>query len=766
MGTEELTKGPAMSMAACKKRIASCFTRETAAAFIGYLLVIILVFNPVLFHMGSRVPGTGGDSFLNLWEIWWTGYALLNIHTGIYYTYTIFWPIGTNLVYQTISPLTALISLPFQAFGLIYAYNITLIIGMLISAFGMYALAKYVTSNGYAAFMAGLFYAFSASHVAQAYDHMNWIDIGFIPIFLYFLLKAIREDGIYANAFGMGISFVLITFLGGYEKAIMSIMLALLVVILYLLYKTGRHRVIRKNFIFAAVLGIVIALVIGLWGFIPLIHTLLSAHGVSNAQYLNNVTYNEMWSNNLVSFFVPSYYNGVFNPSASLTYFAQVFRPDPTEKIGYIGYVPLLLALYAAYIDIKAKRRRYLLWSAIAIFFAWMSIGPYLQIGGMVTGIPGIYTLYHAIPGLNVIREPGRFMIFGTIGLDVLAAIGIDVIMQKKLIKIFRSESYNNYALVAVAALLFIIGSSGIPYTSSTAGLLSTSVPPSNFYKALSQVNSTFSVLELPVLKNYNSMQPLLSEGLVNYHAALSRKPFVGGYFGRENTTQAISVYNIPLAVQVQNLLNGYGFNYASPVVENYTNQTLLTLYNYHTLVVAIYKPEFTSTQLLGIDNYLGSIFGNPIYNGNTTLAFSTKVAVQAAVYKSIVAYPYPSDWQQVIILFNGTDYDMYLPKYPAPVTVFAPYANETSNASASGRVDVHASFSAIASYPGSSLKVVLRSPTGYVTLGNFTISKNMSSYSFNASLVPGPTGNTLLFIPSEYGNSSTVYIGDIRFSR
>ena len=151
------------------------FNKKTLTALVLYILITLFVFNPVFSHIGTVVPGTGGDSFLNVWEIWWTGYALSS-HAGLYYTYSIFWPVGANLVYQTIAPLTGIISLPFQAFGLIIAYNVTLLVGMLISAFGMFVLAEYITKNGYAAFLAGLFYAFSAAHVAQAYGHMNWVE--------------------------------------------------------------------------------------------------------------------------------------------------------------------------------------------------------------------------------------------------------------------------------------------------------------------------------------------------------------------------------------------------------------------------------------------------------------------------------------------------------------------------------------------------------------------------------------------------------------
>ena len=744
--------------------------KTTVSVAVIYAIITIIVFNPVFASISNTIPGVGGDPFQNLLGLWWPGFALLNLHTSMFYSYMIFWPIGVNMLYQTLSPLVGLTSLPFQAFGLVTAYNIMLVIGMTASALGMFVLAKYVSKNNYAAFIAGAFYAFSAGHMAQAYGHMHWIDIGFIPVLIYFLLKALDEQklkGNYLNALGIGISFVLITFLGGYEKAVMTIMLVVLVVVLYAIYSKTRKKVLRPNFWIALVIAVAVAAVLGSWGFIPLVHALSSKSGLSLAQSLNNVTYNEMWSNNLISFFVPSYYNGIFNPSASISYFPKTFQPDPTEKVGYIGYVALMLALYGVYIDIKANRKRYLLWAAIAVLFAWLSIGPVLQIGGDVTSIPGIYAAYHAIPGINIVREPGRFFIIGTIGLDVLAALGLAHIIDSGKIKLLRSKNANALLICGIVLLLFIVGSSGIPHTAAASGAISMKVPPGAFYKKLASVNGTFSVLQLPILQDYNSSEPLLYEGEADYFAALSHKPFIGGYPGRENTTQLVSVYNIPLAVQVQNLQDGNGFSYASPIAENYSNQTLLTLYNYQTAVVSVEKSAFTSTQLLGLESYLDGLFGAPIYNGNNTIAFDARQAEADTAYKSYVAYPYLPSWGAVVVPYNGSDYNMFVPLNYSPVIVYAPYLNYTNAAASSiQHVSTEVSFSAIAEAPGSSLIVESATPAGYKKLADFNISDSMSSYSFAANMTSGPYGNEFLFISSEAYGKPTVYLSSMRFTR
>ena len=48
-----------------------------ALATLIYAVIAVLMFYQISGNMGSLVPGTGGDTYQNLWEIWWVGYATL-----------------------------------------------------------------------------------------------------------------------------------------------------------------------------------------------------------------------------------------------------------------------------------------------------------------------------------------------------------------------------------------------------------------------------------------------------------------------------------------------------------------------------------------------------------------------------------------------------------------------------------------------------------------------------------------------------------------
>ncbi|MCL4404386.1 hypothetical protein M1583_00125 [Candidatus Marsarchaeota archaeon] len=192
-------------------------------------------------------------------------------------------------------------------------------------------------------------------------------------------------------------------------------------------------------------------------------------------------------------------------------------------------------------------------------------------------------------------------------------------------------------------------------------------------------------------------------------------------------------------------------------------------MYSYNTEVLAIQKHAFSSSDLLGIEDYFSSIFGNPIYNGNNTMAFATKSEEASVINNTYVAYPYLPEWPEYAIAYNGSNYDMFLPVYnstePAPIIVYAPIYNSTNSTKSAKFDNTTVSFYALGEYNGSSLKVVESTTSGYKDVANFTINKAMQRYSFNMDMVAGQA-NPLLFISSQSNNVSTVLINDIKFSK
>ena len=171
---------------------------------IAYVILTVIFTYPVAFSR-DKIPGPGGDAYQFIWGFWWFKEALLSFCSP-YYTPYIFHPTGVNLAFSAVTPFNGLFSIPLQsAFGLISSYNILWIFSFIASGYGTYLLVKYLTSDRRAAFISGLIFMFCPYHFAHALGHVNLTSIEWIPFYVLFLIKTVKEakrsNAIYAAIF-------------------------------------------------------------------------------------------------------------------------------------------------------------------------------------------------------------------------------------------------------------------------------------------------------------------------------------------------------------------------------------------------------------------------------------------------------------------------------------------------------------------------------------------------------------------------------------
>jgi hypothetical protein len=751
------------------KAITSKITERYLIAIALYFLIALIMFAPIAANITASAPGSGGDTYLNLWDIWWVNHALLVQHTSIWSTTLLYWPIGSNLVYQTMAPIGSFFFGFLQGVSIPFAYNSMFFAGFVLSGLTMFILAYYLTKNPYAAFFAGLAFTFSSVHIPLALDHIDWIMIAWIPLALYFFLRMLREyDKKYINALGLGISFVLIVFMGDIEQGIMTLLLLAMILVIYALYKGTRHFVFNKRTILAIGVALVVAFLLGSFGFLPLLSTITQPGGITNANYLNDIQHNEIWSDDVLSFFLPSYYNGFFNGIATSAY-SSMFAAAPSERSAYIGYTVLAMALFGMYKTFKKTR----MWIAIAVVFGLMALGPFIQIDSLVTPIPGLFYLYHILPGISVIREPGRFDVIFTIAIAALAAFGINEFMEEVQKKGSKGLLGNKKVFISILCILFLIESNGYPLTSAlmSQDVSSISIPP--FYTILGTVQGNFSVLQLPILPNSNSSTPELYIGEASYYQTAHHHPIIGGDITRVNESEEISLYNMPLIVQAAELQSQGVFGYASPIRQNFTNQTLLTLFNYNTAFIAVQKSAYSASSLVILENYLYSVFGAPVYDDNLTVAFQTANATRASVYRNYVTYPILPDWQETSLFLNGSNKALWVPLYPGAIEVYAPYKNVTTALRTTSKqywINTTMSLEAISPGGPARLEIGALQQSGNITeITTFNITSKLGTYSVRMAMPSGPVGSTMFFVVDN-GTSAysipNVGISNITFSR
>ncbi len=614
-------------------------------AMIIYAVISFVMFWNLFVNTNGLVVNGGGDVYQSLWGLWWVPFSAFVLHSNPYITNMILYPVGANLATQTMTPLAGLVFSFLQNISLAFEYNFLFFTSFILGGVFMFMLAKYLIKDNYAAFLAGLIFAFSPVHISQSYSHLQWTITEFIPLFVLFFIIAIKDKKInILNSTLGGLSLVLVTFMGDIEQGIMMIFFALVSIIILLIIE--RREILRKTTFYNLGLMAVVFLILSS-PFILWFSSAYNSSTINTANQLNGIANNMLYSDPLISFFLPSYYNGIFH-DASLSYFNQTYElnyqgiqysADVTEKIAYIGFTVLALVLFALYHEHKKNKLieiKY--WLIIGIIFGILALGPILQITDTSTGIPSLYSAYKALPIFNVLREPGRFDFVVTLALAVLAAFGFKNLREK-----VHYINKNLILSVLGITVLILIEYNGMPLSTSFANQLTTNATIPYAFKDLGTQNLTnqFSILMLPALPSQET--GYLYPGLSMYYDTAAKIPLVGGYPTRINATQQQLDENIPLAVsalylQTANITGDYAVQYPSPIIENYSDLSLLWLEQYRVGLIVVLKKAYNTQAYYTLDSYLTSIFGQS-YQDNNLTAFYVKNANLSVFNKTITSY-------------------------------------------------------------------------------------------------------------------------------
>ena len=575
-----------------------------------YTTITLLIFWPVLLNIQNTIPntiGTTGDVNFFLWDLWWPSYSIFTLHSSPYITNFLYYPYGADFSYNYLdSPIASLISFPFQQISLTFSYNVIFILGFLLSAFFMYLLAMYLTENTYASFIAGVIFSFSAVHIAHSFIFLNFTSTEWIPLFILSFLLSIKRRKLRYIVLA-AFSLVLASFMGDIEQGIMLFIFVLL--FCYFTYFSSSRKLINLKTISIIFEILLLSFLIGLPFISPLINGIIHSNSLSLAATSSSIGANEAWSNDLLSFFLPSSFNGLFNQLASKYYPTLMPYGFYWEGVSYIGYSVILLSIFGLYSDIKStKFKNTMVWASIGIIFAMLSLGPLVKIGGVITNIPGPYLIYHFIPILNLIREPGRFDIMFSLCLAILAAFGLKSLLSKV------NSVKKKIICTATISSIILLECAGIPLTSSFINTFykSTTIP-----KAYSLINHTVnsSVLFLPSAPDQS-----YQSAIAMYYQTEFNMPIIGGYTTRSTLLQDLYIYSIPLVstYSLENL-SDYG---SYPIKENLTEPTLILLSKYNISYISVLSNLYDATVLKNLTSTLSNMLGSPIYAGNSTILF------------------------------------------------------------------------------------------------------------------------------------------------
>ncbi len=170
--------------------------RGAVYAVCAYVAAAVAATWPLARGLGRDVAWDLGDSVLNMWILSWDVEQMRRIAGGdlariaSFFDANIFHPLPLTLAYSEhlfaqsiqIAPLALLTANP------ILWYNLLFLSTFALSGLGMYLLVRELTGNPWAAFVAGLVFAFAPYRLAQA-SHLQVLSSQWMPFVFYGLLR-------------------------------------------------------------------------------------------------------------------------------------------------------------------------------------------------------------------------------------------------------------------------------------------------------------------------------------------------------------------------------------------------------------------------------------------------------------------------------------------------------------------------------------------------------------------------------------------------
>jgi hypothetical protein len=546
---------------------------------------------PIVFRISDWIIGGRGDTQQSINFMWWFKKSFLNPNLSFYNDVYLYHPTGVTMAFSDVSPFLMILSVPMQILvGRITTYNLFILSSFIISGFGVYLLVKYLTGDGRASFIAGVIFAFCPQHFMQALAHMNIASVQWLPFFILYFLKAVkdgsRKDAVFASVF-----LSLASLCSWFNALYILLFVGLYIAFNYFNDKEKiLNRKVAGNLVLIGALSLLLIF--------PFLYPMLIE--LTRSNYMKPSPADSVWySADLVGFFIPSRIHPLFGEYVASLY--EKFTSHISENTIYIGYTVIFLVGYYV-----LKHRKSLgeskFWVVSSLFFFLLSLGPILHILGKTNftvfnvTIPLPYLILYYIPPISITRVPSRLSIMLMLSLSVLTGYGIKEILHK--------ISRKNIATILILSLILF---EFVVFPCPTNKI---DVP--EFYKQISLESDNYAILEVP----FRDMSEYM------YYQTIHEKKLVGGYLSRAPEYATTFVENTPI------ISDFWSLHLKPDILNQNTLQMGAWLLDYYGIrYVVIHKNRLNSTEFEDVNDLSKKIFNDapPVYEDETLVVYKVK---------------------------------------------------------------------------------------------------------------------------------------------
>lgn len=517
----------------------------------GYLLLAVLLTWPTVTHLPTHLPGDGGDDPAIAWNLWWLKYSLLNEPQNPFFSEAMFYPLGINLAFYTLTVLNGLNSLPLLLnFGVVAASNLHMWFSFALSGYSTFLLLRYwlstlqldpaVRQHSFAAAaLGGLFVAAAANRLFYlSLGQFNIASTHWIALCWLFFLKMHHQP---RNPRWVGLTALFLVFQAWTELTYASfLIIAMALAWVYWLLSDRRRSVLRLPFV-AATAGLVSLFALGIS---PILAAMLPDLLAEGDFFVVDSGFADAFSADLAGFFVPTMLHPWFGNWVQQTGIANI---DKGQHI-YLGLV--LMGLAAVGGLRYGRQRGVALWLVLVFSFAYLSLGPMVVFNGQPTGLPGIFGWLQQIPFINGNRYPSRFSVMLILSLAAPAALGVSWLLGR----LIATRIIIHRVLLAGLAALFLIEHLAIPLPQSDMR-----VPPA--YQVLAADPEPGAMLDIPFAwRNGFRITGAYTTGFMRgqFYQTVHQRPMVQGNTSRNPSFKFQYFTQAPVLDSLRILSTGY----------------------------------------------------------------------------------------------------------------------------------------------------------------------------------------------------------------
>ena len=360
----------------------------------SYIVIFTLFFSPVLFSGKLLAPGDGIVQSLPAY------YSLKTLWTTLIFGG---YPIAADPQNMTWYPLVRLLSLVGNS------WNVFVILAYVLASSFTFGFVYTLTKSWIAGFISGLVFGMSGFFMAHL-GHTNMIHAAaWLPAILLCLEK-MKESKFYSFWLGATSLAVAMCFLAGHPQ---TFVYSLGLCGLYILITGWKVHARFRYYVFsfgAIILGIFLTSI----QLLPSVE--LAKFSVRESLSFQDFISYSLQPRMLVMILFP-YIFGSW--SGQSFYGIPYFGPwGLAELTGYIGLLPLVLALFGA--GLNRKNLQIWFWGVIAFLSLLLALGGYTPLAKL---------MYH-LPGFNLFRVPARHFLELSLSVSILAGYGVAAIRQ------------------------------------------------------------------------------------------------------------------------------------------------------------------------------------------------------------------------------------------------------------------------------------------------------------------------------------------------